>query len=188
MHAATYNGPTSFTADYTIFLKPDNTLDPTQKSTVTFTTINYTHKEGKRRPRLERSDFKTLPITITGVTHDKDGKISFTFESNDWYPNAAGSNLVNNGLSGSIDLGTGAVSIKTSYISKNDGNAIYTYNVTGKVGAGGAGGGPGGGRPSALPEPATWMTMLAGIPGFVALAYRRRKRRPDTLREVDRSY
>jgi len=101
-HAKLYDGPTEFQADYTINLKPDNTLD---NGTVTFTTVSYTESG-----TATASGFKTRAIKITGVTLNGDGSVAtFTFDSTDWYPPTGdgADGITNNGLSGSISIKTG---------------------------------------------------------------------------------
>ena len=130
-HAAQYDGPTQFRADYTIVLKADDTVDTTQ-STVTFKTVNYTDNGV-----LATSGFTTRAITITDVTLNADKSIaSFKFSSTNWYPASGdGADLINNnGLSGSIDLKTGATTYTASYSDKNNG-AIYKYVVPGTIAA-----------------------------------------------------
>jgi hypothetical protein len=180
-HAAEYNGATEFTANYTIVLNKDKSVD-TSKSTVTFTTVNYTSGGN-----LVASGFQTLPITITGVNlinNDPTKIESFTFSSTNWYPpNATGAGgITNNGLSGSINLSTGATSIASSYNSKTNGS-VYTYNTTGMIAAPEAKPDPDPterGNPEifspapAAPEPATWILMLTGFAGVV---YHQRKTR-----------
>lgn len=165
-HAAEYDGSTQFTANYTIALKPDNTVDSTN-STVTFVTINYTAK-GKLVTETPPG-FTTLPITITAVTLNPDNSVaSFDFNSTNWYPPTAtgAGGLNNNGLSGSINLNTGAASYTASYGSKSNG-AVYTYSVTGQV----------------VPEPGTWMPAASALCGIALVAYRRREkvRKPVSL-------
>jgi hypothetical protein len=187
-HAAEYDGPTTFTADYTIVRIPNDGVDKT-KSSVVFKTTSYTAGGGKNS-----SDFTTRAITITDVKFNDDGSVaSFTFQSTDWYP-ASGegaSGLTNNGLSGSIDLKTGASSYKASYIDKSNG-AVYTYDVSGTIGP--AGGGGGGGPPPKpvpgddeiddiftpfddatveTPEPASVLLLLGGL-SLVASVNRRK--------------
>jgi hypothetical protein len=139
-HAMEYNGPTSFTANYTIVLKPDGTLDTT-KSTVTFKTLTFTDNGV-----LTNSGFTTLPITITGVTLNKDNSIaSFMFSSLNWYPNADAEGIKNNTLSGSIDLNALQSKYTASYIDNATGG-VYKYDV------------------ASVPGP----IVGAGLPGLVA--------------------
>jgi hypothetical protein len=122
-HAMEYDGPTSFTANYTIVLKADGTVDKT-KSTIKFKTTTYT-ANGMEEP----SSFTTLPITITGVTLNKDNTIaSFTFSSLNWYPNAAAEGITNNTLSGSINLNTLQSQYTASYKDNTTGG-VYKYVV-----------------------------------------------------------
>jgi hypothetical protein len=176
-YATRYNGPTEFTANYTIVLKPDNTVDAT-KSMVTFTTVNYTVSTGPNMTSLVTSNFATQPITITGVTlknNDPTMITGFTFMSTNWYPanGPAANRLDQKGLSGMINLATGASNYTASYADKGTG-AVYTYNVTGMTPAPNPfpdmASGPGNPdiftpAPDAVPEPATWIVMLAGIAG-----------------------
>jgi PEP-CTERM motif len=177
-HAADYDGPTEFSADYTIVIRPDNTIDAS-KSSVIFQTINYTGS-GK----LVESNFKTLPIQINDATV-KDGKVvSFSFEATNWYPDTAqGANTItNNELSGSIDLTTGKTSYIASYISKSTG-AVYLYTVTGDIKKPMPEPGP---QPDAygdpevftpvtdeVPEPTTLLLLGGGLIGFAILRVRR---------------
>jgi hypothetical protein len=160
-----YAGPTQFTADYTINLV-NGKFDPTG-STVTFTTVNYTFtnlKSGKSV--LKPSDFKTLAIPITNATVVGGVVTSFSFSATNWYPPTApkGKELINNGLSGTINLANGTSSYTASYINPYTG-AAYNYSVTGKF--------------AANPEPATWIMTLTIIAGTAVGAYRRRRRRTD---------
>jgi hypothetical protein len=177
-HASDYDGPTEFSADYTIVVRHDNTID-TSKSTVTFQTINYTGY-GK----LVESNFKTLPIQINDATI-KDGKVvAFSFEATDWYPDTAqGANTItNNELSGSIDLSTGKTSYIASYISKSTG-AVYLYSVRGDIKKPMPEPGP---QPDVygdpevftpvadeVPEPTTFLLLGSGLVGFAVLRVRR---------------
>jgi hypothetical protein len=126
-----YNGDTTFDAVYDITLGADKKVD-SSKSTVKFITKTFSD-EGTEA----KSNFMTLPITITDVTlmgGDATMIASFKFDSTDWYPpDATGANgLINMGLSGMIDLKSGDSSYLASYAAKNTG-AIYMYMVSGKI-------------------------------------------------------
>jgi hypothetical protein len=129
-HASNYDGPTQFTANYTIAFKPDGTPDLANSSLI-LSTINYTSvNEQTRIASLVHKDFVTLRIAITGVTFNDDGSVAgFTFSSINWYP---GNDVTNNGISGSINLNTGDTRYIASYIGKNS-KATYTYDVMGMI-------------------------------------------------------
>ncbi len=187
-HAAEYDGHTDFTANYTVVLKDDGTLDRDQ-STVTFRTLTYT--DGGTLVD-DQTRFTTLPIPIYEVMLNADKSLaSFKFESPNWYPaNATGAGLINNlNLFGSIDLNApGETSYQAQYTSKSSG-AIYTYNVTGLVLYQPK---PNPAQPDSCadvpgcapflaptaeitPEPSAWPMVLTGLAGTIVLARRRRK-------------
>ena len=65
-HASNYDGPTQFTMTYTIAFNPNGTPDLAHSSVFT-QTINYTSaNERTHLTHLERANFKTLTIPITG--------------------------------------------------------------------------------------------------------------------------
>jgi hypothetical protein len=137
-HAKTYSGSYDVTFDYTIATKknPDGStvFDPAGMSTVKLT--DTSEKFGS---------FTTLPIKVTGATFGADGSLtSFMFSSTDWYPNAAGDGITNNGLSGSVDLSSNVATVTSSYIDSTS-KSIYTYQFT------------------AVPEPAEWVMLLTGL-------------------------
>jgi hypothetical protein len=137
-HAKAYSGDYDVTFDYTIATKknPDGStvFDPAGMSTVKLT--DTSEKFGS---------FTTLPIKVTGATFGADGSLtSFMFMSTDWYPDAAGNGITNNGLSGSVDLSSNVATVTSSYIDSTS-KSIYTYQFT------------------AVPEPAEWVMLLTGL-------------------------
>lgn len=185
-HAAHYNGPTEFIANYTIAFTADCMVD-SQKSAITFTTVNYTDL-GAKVP----SHLAYLPTPITSVTCKDDGSIGmFQFSSMNWYPpTGPGATMItNNGISGSIDLMAGTGEFTSSYIVKSNG-AIDTYKVVGPIAT------PGPPVPPPilphdeiftpfdeldeafpdaddLPEPPSMLSLLTGFGGLALLRYRR---------------
>jgi hypothetical protein len=130
-HAKHYNGPTKFTATYSIVVDGSGVLDKSM-STVTFKTINFTDQG-----RLTTSSFTTNAINVTGVTLSGDcpPKLkAFTFHSDDWYPagERGAGGLMNRTLDGSIDLSAGKATYTAKYAIKANG-AIYTYGVSGTI-------------------------------------------------------
>jgi hypothetical protein len=134
-YIARYDGPSEFSADYTIVLKADNTVD-SSKSFVTFQTINYTSSGV-----LKKSMFKTFAIPITGVTLDGTGAVqTFQFSTdNKWYTGLPGS-LEDKGLTGLIDLVEMVSTYTGTYRSRSNG-ALSVYTVTGSI------------KPADAPEP-----------------------------------
>ena len=153
-HAKIYNGPTQLIVDYMIALK-DGKFDPTG-STVTFTTVYYT-TSGTKTP----STFKTLTLPVSTATLGAGGSVeTFGFDTTDWYPDAASDGIKNNGIKGTIDLKKRTGAFTSSYTDASNGD-IYTYMVTGTL--------------RDVPEPATWLLMIAGF-GLTGLALRARRR------------
>ncbi len=150
-HAKGYSGDYDVTFDFTIATKknPDGTFmfDPTGMSTVKLT--DTSEKFGS---------FTTLAIKITGATvSPTDGSVSgFEFSSTDWYPDAAGNGIKNNGLSGKVTISDNTASVTSSYIDNTSGS-IYTYQFT------------------AVPEPGEWVMTLTGLGAlWVRCVWRRR--------------
>jgi hypothetical protein len=130
--AASYNGPTEFTATYSIVVNDDGTLDR-ENSTVTFTSLTFTYKG---TPVADQSRFTTSPIPVYDFTLNEDKSLaSFKFEGTNWYdPTGTGASAINSiNMYGSIDLNApGDTWYKAQYSSKSSG-AILTYDVSGNV-------------------------------------------------------
>jgi hypothetical protein len=161
-HAMEYDGPTQFTANWDITLNPQNMF---VSGTVTFVTNSYTAPNRSPPPATETkpSTFTTQAITITGATVNPQGQItSFTFDSTNWYstqPKYATGAITSDGLSGMINLLTGASSYTAKYIIKSNG-VVDTYTVT---------------SPPKTPLPPAWTMLLAGFAGIALVVYRPKK-------------
>ncbi len=155
-----YDGPTQFTAEYTVNLNADGTFNPTG-STIKFTTVNYTsrykltvrdslsdaqqaeeeakgftvYREGGKVYILKKATllpyvWPTLSIPITEATL-VDGKLhSFKFKG-DWYSNLP-TGFIDKGVEGAIDLAKCTAEFTAKYQEPYSGS-IGTYVTTGKI-------------------------------------------------------
>ncbi|MDC8003120.1 hypothetical protein POV27_03605 [Aureisphaera galaxeae] len=128
-HAAQYDGPTVFKAQYEI-VTIDGELDKAN-SKVRFVTISFTQNGGK-----VNFDFTTTDIPITSVKFI-DGDVtkiaSFQCATNNWYPNDADGapDLKDRDLVGTVDLINGKTRYVASYTDRRTG-AVYIYTVNGR--------------------------------------------------------
>jgi hypothetical protein len=178
-YAARYAGATTFIVEYTIVFQADGTLDQS-KSTVKFTTVTYTftpRPDGASRTETPNPAFTTLPITITSVALNPDKSVaSFTFSSTDWYPGSEKYGIVNNGLTGTVDLKNGTSSYTASYKWDATKGPILNYNISGTFGNIGAKGKETERRPFvATPEPNSGVMVIAGLV-FLAIGHRIRRK------------
>ena len=148
-----YDGPYTIKADYTInFKMVDGKLvvDPATSS-VTLTDTKDVH-----------GPFMTLPLTITGATGDfgKGEITSFTFEGTDWYPDAAGNGITNNGLKGTVTIGAKPADNRGAFVASYKftdpaGETVLKYTFI------------------PIPEPGAWVLMILGAGAIGAMARRR---------------
>lgn len=155
-----YDGPTEFTATYTVNLNDDGTFNPTG-STIKLTTVNYTsrteltvrdsmtalqqateeakgftvYQEGGKfyilkNPRLVPKDWSTLSIPITEATIVNGRLHSFKFKSDTWYPNLP-TKLTDKGIEGAVDLAKCKAEFTSKYSVPT--GAIGTYVTKGEL-------------------------------------------------------
>jgi hypothetical protein len=165
-HAKEYDGPTRFTADYSIDTFGEGVFE---SGTVTFTTIYFTWTHDGTTEKF-MSNFTTEAIPITGATFNPDGSVaSFTFYANNWYPETEDGYdlIINHGLQGTINLKTGMAEYMASYQIRSNA-AVDTFTIAGRI---------------ATPEPATWAMLLVGFAGlgFAGFAHGRRGRPKPSL-------
>ena len=175
-----YDGEANFEADYTIKFKADKTLD-TAKSSVKFDTLSFAEDGKQKKFPFTTSAIKIIEVTLT----DNDPKKieSFKFKDDKWYdPKSSSFNLIiDKGVSGFVDLKNGKTFEEASYIYKPNAT-LSTYKVTGDIVKPGPGPDPGPGNldlalqsnysPAAVPEPATWLALAAGLAGVAGLRRR----------------
>jgi hypothetical protein len=156
-----YDGPTQFTAEYTVNLNNDGTFNPTG-STIKLTTVNYTSRykmqirdsltpaqiaayeaqdktvyaEGGKffilqKAELKPSGWQTLSIPITEANLVNGKLHSLKFAADTWYGEGA-SAIIDKGIVGEVDLAKCKAEFTAKYQDKYSG-AIATYVTTGKI-------------------------------------------------------
>ena len=179
IYAKRYDGEVNVEADYTIVFKADKTLDTT-KSSVKLDTLSFALFGKQSKFPFTTPAIKIIEVTLT----NKDPKMieSFKFKSDDWYdPKASGFNaIIDKGISGFVDLKNGKTFQEASYIYKPNAT-LNTFKVTGVIVKPGPAPGPGPDpddlplalqniySPAAVPEPATWLVLAAGLAGIAGL-------------------